>query len=225
MFASIAGWYDFLNHLLSFNLDKRWRRRVVKLSALGEKRRVLDLCTGTGDLALALADSLSPDALLVGVDFAEPMLQLARMKAARTRRPCAKLHLAGGDCLSLPFHDATFDLVTVAFGVRNFADLETGLSEIVRVAAPGAEVCILEFSQPTNPVWKRVFFFYFTQVLPRIGRLFSRTSAYSYLPDSVLKFPDRRQLAEVLALHGLERIEVESLALGVALIHRGWKPQ
>ena len=225
MFASIAGWYDFLNHLLSFNLDKRWRAKVARISARGARRRVLDLCTGTGDLALALAGSIAPDALLVGVDFAEPMLQLARQKAKRARRPCARLHLAGGDSLGLPFRDNTFDLVTVAFGVRNFADLENGLSEIVRVTAPEGEVCILEFSQPTNPLWKRLYLFYFTKILPRIGRLFSRTSAYSYLPDSVLKFPDRRQLSELLESQGLERVEVQSLTMGVALIHRGWKPQ
>lgn len=223
MFAAIAVRYDFLNHLLSFNLDRFWRQRVVRLTTRDRKNRVLDLCTGTADLALALRGNLGPGALVVGADFAEPMLRIAREKAARVANNRPPLHLVGGDCLGLPFRDGVFDLVTVAFGVRNFADLEKGLTEMVRVTAPGGEICIMEFSQPTNPLWKSIYLFYFTKILPRIGRVLSRTSAYSYLPDSVLNFPDRRKLSDILLSHGLERIEIHSLALGATLIHRGWK--
>jgi demethylmenaquinone methyltransferase/2-methoxy-6-polyprenyl-1,4-benzoquinol methylase len=227
MFRTIAPWYDFLNHLLSFQQDRLWRRRLVRLSDNSEAgrapRRILDLCSGTGDLALGFARVAEAGDLVVGADFTEAMLQRAQEKAAKAKAPCA-LSMVCGDALRLPFEDATFDVVTAAFGVRNFENLTAGLREMMRVTAPGGQVLILEFSQPRSRGFRALYLWYFTRLLPVIGRLFTRTNSYSYLRDSVLDFPDRLALKKLLEECGLRSIEIYPLTLGVALIHAGRKP-
>ena len=215
MFARISPRYDLLNHVLSANIDTRWRRRVVrKLQPhLGPERRVLDVGCGTGDLSVALFEKSA--AQVVGIDFCRPMLQLAQAKAPRLR-------FIEGDALQLPFSDAAFDCVTVAFALRNLASVELGLAELRRVLKPGGWLAILEFSQPTVPVIRQVVRFYYRRLLPWIGGLLSGLrSAYEYLPDSISKFPDQQRLASMMRSTGFESVEFENLSGGIAAIHTG----
>jgi demethylmenaquinone methyltransferase/2-methoxy-6-polyprenyl-1,4-benzoquinol methylase len=198
VFTAIAPRYDLLNHLLSLNVDRRWRRQAVKL--LGWERTpngiYLDLCAGTLDLAAALAGEPGFGGRIVGADFVLPMLQRGRDKAA------AVLPL-NADALDLPFSAASFDGATVGFGVRNLADLDQGLRESARVLKPGARLVILEFTTPTWPPMKAMYLSYFRHVLPLIGRLVSKhTTAYTYLPESVLNFPSPAALAERMRTAG-----------------------
>lgn len=223
MFAGIAGRYDLLNHLLSGNTDARWRRLVAKRlgGSLPAGARVLDVACGTGDLAFALAEA-APHAHVVGVDFCRPMLELAARKSARRERGAAFIE---GDALRLPFADATFDAVTIAFGLRNLARVEQGLGELLRVLKPGGRAAVLEFSRPVVPGFRALFQFYFTRVLPVVGGLVSGLrGAYEYLPDSVSRFPDQSALAEMMRSAGFERVEFENLTGGVAALHMGARP-
>ena len=229
MFARIAPRYDFLNHLLSFSLDKLWRRRTAKIfSAVLARRdaRVLDLCCGTGDLAFALARRRARLAgaaagPVIGSDFAEPMLVRAREKALDG---AGRAVFAGADALTLPFADASFDLVTTAFGFRNLSNYERGLKEFARVLRPGGEVGILEFSEPERGALAGVFRFYFRRVLPRIGGAISGDKqAYAYLPGSVAKFPGASELARLMERCGFEDVRVHSWNFGSVLLHRGKK--
>lgn len=221
MFARISSRYDLLNHLLSANSDKRWRALVVKRARarLQSGARVLDVACGTGDLALAL-DELDA-AEVTGLDFCRPMLDLAARKSANRR-----LRYVEGDALALPFADGTFDAVTIAFGLRNLASVEGGLRELLRVLKPGGVAFVLEFSQPVVPGLRALYQFYFTRVLPRIGGLLSGSrGAYEYLPDSVLRFPDQRTLAEMMCAVGFEQVEFENLTGGIAALHTGTLPR
>lgn len=226
MFARISGRYDLLNHLLSGNTDKRWRKLVAKrlkpaLSA--PDARALDVACGTGDLSLALVAQTG--ARVTGLDFCRPMLDHAARKAeeASTRRRCAFIE---GDALRLPFGEETFDAVTIAFGLRNLASVEKGLSELFRVLRPGGRACILEFSKPVVPGFSTLFQLYFSRVLPRIGGLISgSSSAYEYLPASVSRFPDQKQLAGMMREAGFEEVEYENLTGGVAALHMGTRLQ
>ncbi len=218
MFARIAGRYDFLNHLLSGNADRRWRRFAAgRLN--GRHRRVLDLATGTGDLALAIGREGRE---VIGADFCLDMLALARRKSGRASgsRPA----FSGADALVLPFGDGSFDAVTVAFGVRNFADRAAGLREISRVLRPGGTLLILEFSQPRG-AWGAVYRFYSAHVLPRIGGALSGSrSAYSYLNSSVQQWPGREEFSRALEASGFTDVSSTSLALGVVALHEGTRP-
>jgi demethylmenaquinone methyltransferase/2-methoxy-6-polyprenyl-1,4-benzoquinol methylase len=219
MFSGIAGRYDFLNHLLSGNVDKSWRRIAVRAlkPSLVEGARVLDVACGTGDLSLVLAEAGA--ARVVGLDFCRPMLEVARRKAEAGSRA---IPFVEGDALRLPFADETFDAATIAFGLRNLTGVAEGLRELRRILKPGGRLAVLEFSSPVVPGFRALFRFYFTRVLPRVGGLLSGSrGAYEYLPDSVLKFPDQRRLAEMMRAEGFERVEYRNLTGGVAALHTG----
>ncbi len=219
MFAGIARRYDLLNHLLSANIDRRWRRLVAdKLRAsLGAGTLTLDVACGTGDLALTLSDA--GETQITGLDFCRPMLEFAAQKAAQQKR---EIPFIEGDALHLPFASESFDVATIAFGLRNLASVEGGLRELFRVLRPGGRVAILEFSQPVVPGFRGLFRFYFTRVLPRIGGLVSGSrGAYEYLPDSVSRFPDQKRLAELMREIGFERVEYQNLTGGIAALHLG----
>jgi demethylmenaquinone methyltransferase/2-methoxy-6-polyprenyl-1,4-benzoquinol methylase len=219
MFSGIAGRYDLLNHLLSGNVDKRWRRVAVRAleSSLIEGARVLDVACGTGDLSLVLAETGT--VRVVGLDFCRPMLELARRKAEADSR---SIPFVEGDALRLPFADETFDAATIAFGLRNLAGVADGLRELRRILRPGGRLAVLEFSSPVVPGFRALFRFYFTRVLPRIGGLLSGSrGAYEYLPDSVLKFPDQKRLAELMREEGFEGVEYRNLTGGIAALHTG----
>ncbi|HKS30369.1 MAG TPA: bifunctional demethylmenaquinone methyltransferase/2-methoxy-6-polyprenyl-1,4-benzoquinol methylase UbiE [Pyrinomonadaceae bacterium] len=224
MFARISGRYDLLNHLLSANTDKRWRRLVAKSlqpALSSPEARALDVACGTGDLSLALAAATS--ARVTGLDFCRPMLEHAARKARDgAGRSCIFIE---GDALRLPFKDETFDAVSIAFGLRNLSSLEKGLSELLRVLRPGGRACILEFSKPVVPGFSTLFQFYFTRVLPRIGGIISgSSSAYEYLPASVSRFPDQKRLAGMMQEAGFDAVEYRNLTGGIAALHMGTRP-
>jgi demethylmenaquinone methyltransferase/2-methoxy-6-polyprenyl-1,4-benzoquinol methylase len=219
MFSGIARRYDLLNHLLSGNIDKRWRRKTARAleSSLVEGARVLDVACGTGDLSLVLAEA--GRARVVGLDFCRPMLEIARRKAAEGSRA---IPFVEGDALRLPFADETFDAATIAFGLRNLAGVAEGLRELRRILKPGGRLAVLEFSSPVVPGFRALFRFYFTRVLPRIGGLVSGSrGAYEYLPDSVTRFPDQKRLAELMRAEGFEGVEYSNLTGGIAALHTG----
>jgi demethylmenaquinone methyltransferase / 2-methoxy-6-polyprenyl-1,4-benzoquinol methylase len=222
MFTSIAPRYDLLNHLLSFNVDRLWRRRAAKTFAhilCRSQSQVLDLCCGTGDLALALhstAGGAKPT--IIGTDFSHAMLQRARVKSAETR-----LCWIEADALSLPFPDSSFDLVTSAFGFRNLADYLTGLREIVRVLRPGGECGILEFGEPSGPLG-RIYRVYFKRVLPAVGVLVSGVKGpYSYLPASVARFPEPERMLDSMRRAGFGEASWQPYTFGIAGLYRGKK--
>jgi demethylmenaquinone methyltransferase / 2-methoxy-6-polyprenyl-1,4-benzoquinol methylase len=223
MFATIAGRYDLLNHLLSGHMDKRWRRLVakrLKVSLRSEGVRILDVACGTGDLSLELLETTG--ARVFGTDFCRPMLELAARKAARHR---LRMPLIEGDALRLPFVDCSFDGATIAFGLRNLSDVAGGLKELVRVVKPGGKVAVLEFSQPVVPGFRWLFRVYFTKVLPLVGGLIGGSkTAYQYLPDSVSQFPDQENLAALMSQAGLEDVAYENLTGGIAALHIGRRP-
>ena len=222
MFGRIAGRYDLLNHLLSFNLDKRWRKRTVDRVApllADPKARVLDLCCGTGDVMLALEDRRG--AAVLGSDFCHPMLVEAHRKVDAVHKH-SKLFEA--DALRLPLADGSLDLITVAFGFRNFSNYRRGLDELLRVLRPGGTLAILEFSQPTNRVFGALYGFFSTRVLPWIGGLVSGSpEAYSYLPESIRKFPGAEDLAAQMRSTGFSSVEFERMTGGSVALHLGKK--
>lgn len=187
MFDSIAPRYDLLNHLLSFGVDRLWRRRMVGVVAAGTPAAILDVAAGTGDVAVALARRL-PAARITGIDLSGEMLAVGRGKVAR-RGLCDRIELVQGDAEQLSFPDGTFDAVTIGFGIRNFGSIEAGLAEAFRVLRPGGRLCILEFSTPRGRCFGPLYRFYFHRILPLVGRLISKDdSAYTYLPESVDHF-------------------------------------
>ena len=215
MFSAIASTYDFLNHLLSLNVDRRWRRITVSALAPCPGDRVLDLCTGTGDLAFSLM-GLS-GARVVGADFSAGMLAVARRKAKDRGLP---LPLVRADALALPFSDGCFEGAMVAFGVRNFEDLDAGLREMARVLKPGGRLAILEFSSPDRSFFGALYRLYFCRVLPRVGRLVSGADGpYSYLPATVEEFPTPQALVRRFAAQGLQVLAQRPLTGGIATLH------
>ncbi|RIH85355.1 Ubiquinone/menaquinone biosynthesis C-methyltransferase UbiE [Meiothermus luteus] len=219
MFSEIAPRYDLLNRVLSAGVDRRWRKALVEAALERGPKRILDLATGTGDVALLLK-RLAPQAEVIGGDFAPPMLELARLKA---RRAGLEISFVQADALALPFPDHRFDLVTIAFGFRNFADHERALAELHRVIAPGGRLCILEFPPPPKGGLGRLYRLYFTRILPLIGGLISgNPGAYRYLPESVERFPDPPTLATMMGLAGFET-HYRPLTGGIAALHVGDK--
>jgi demethylmenaquinone methyltransferase / 2-methoxy-6-polyprenyl-1,4-benzoquinol methylase len=222
MFGRVAGRYDLLNRLLSFNLDKRWRRRTVNRVAgilARPDSRVLDLCCGTGDVLLEM--QARAKCTVAGSDFCHPMLIEAGRKIARRgfRSP-----LFEADALALPVADDSFDLITMAFGFRNLANYERGLAEMLRVLKPGGVFALLEFSQPTNPAFAAVYGFFSARVLPRVGGMVSGSrDAYTYLPESIRKFPGAEELAASMHRAGFSRVEFERMTGGAVALHRGFK--
>jgi demethylmenaquinone methyltransferase / 2-methoxy-6-polyprenyl-1,4-benzoquinol methylase len=215
MFGAIASTYDFLNHLLSLNMDRHWRAVAVKALESKSSDIVLDLCTGTGDLAFALMKRSG--CRLVGADFSRPMLDIARNKGRKMGRP---FPLAQADALALPFRTAAFDSAMVAFGIRNFENLDMGLSEAARVLKPGGTLAILEFSSPRGSLFAVLYGFYFHEVLPRVGRIVSGAwGPYAYLPATVEDFPDAPSLALRLGTAGLSVHSQRPLTGGIATLH------
>ncbi|MBZ5673030.1 MAG: bifunctional demethylmenaquinone methyltransferase/2-methoxy-6-polyprenyl-1,4-benzoquinol methylase UbiE [Acidobacteriia bacterium] len=228
MFGRIAPRYDLLNHLLSFNLDKRWRARTVaRVSEVLDRpdAQVLDLCCGTGDVALALESRAGRSVL--ASDFCHPMLVEARRKIEARHKSEARgfrTPVFEADALALPLAGDSLDLITVAFGFRNLANYQNGLEEMLRVLKPGGVAAILEFSQPTNSAFRALYGFFSTRVLPRIGGLVSGSpEAYSYLPESIRKFPGAEQLAQEMRRAGFSRVEFERMTGGAVALHLGYK--
>ncbi|MCY3552995.1 MAG: class I SAM-dependent methyltransferase [Candidatus Poribacteria bacterium] len=258
LFSVIARHYDFLNSLLSLKRDRSWRHETVKVSDVKPASKVLDVCTGTGELALAYSDKIGAEGFVIGSDFCFEMLVIGNQKVGTGRgeqkrgrmeegkdgdpnlppfhpssptpsllpTPSASPRFLAADTLILPFLDDTFDVVSVGFGIRNVADLEMGIREMTRVAAPGGRVVILEFTQPVNPLFRSLYYFYFTKILPFIGNLISRNKddAYGYLPRSVMKFPDCDALKTVMEQCGLMDVQYYRKTFGIVAIHVGKKP-
>lgn len=220
MFGAIAGRYDLLNRLLSFGIDRRWRAQAVR-AALGPRpRRILDVATGTADLALSLKRA-APQAEVIGLDFSEEMLALGRKKVARQG---LELPLLQGDAQQLPFADASFDAVTVAYGLRNFSDRARGLREMQRVLRPGGRLVVLEFPPPPGGLFGRAFRYYFLRLTPVIaGALSGHRSAYEYLGQSVLEFPAPPELADMMRAAGFCQVRYTLQTFGVSALHLGDK--
>lgn len=226
MFNNIAPRYDLLNHLLSLNIDRYWRWRTTQLVPPRGAAPILDLCTGTGDLALAYHRASGGAAPVVGADFCHEMLVRAVDKTAK-RHAAGQVRYLEADAQQLPFPDNRFQITTVSFGLRNITDMERGLAEMIRVTQPGGRVTILEFSRPRGWFFGSLYHFYFQWILPLIGQIVSRSedSAYRYLPASVLQFPDGEALAERLRQHGLKEVRWYPLTFGIATLYVGTKPE
>jgi demethylmenaquinone methyltransferase / 2-methoxy-6-polyprenyl-1,4-benzoquinol methylase len=236
MFDRIAGVYDVMNRVMTAGLDRRWRRRAVERAELEAGQSALDACCGTGDLAFELARAVGPSGRVVGCDFSERMLELARAKEEELRRGeawlggpssngagrgIAPVEFEWADALELPYAENSFDAVTVGFGVRNLSDLEAGLAELVRVLRPGGRLVILEITQPRRPPLSTFFSLWFDRIVPLLGSVAGDSDAYSYLPDSVRGFPPPERLAELMDAAGLERIRWLLLGGGIIAIHSG----
>lgn len=219
MFGRVASRYDLLNSVMTAGLHHSWRKRAADRAELGTGDAALDVCCGTGDLALELTARVAPGGSVVGCDFSEPMLDLAREKARE--RSADGVRFEWADALSLPYDASRFDAVTVGFGVRNLADLDRGLQEMARVLKPGGRLVILEITQPTRPPLSTFFSLWFDRIVPRLGALSEESEAYSYLPESVRSFPGPRRLGELMDGAGLERIRWTILAGGIIAIHSG----
>lgn len=223
MFAQIAPTYDLLNSVLSLNTHKRWRPVAVKAACVPSGGRVLDLATGTADLALLLARQVGPAGVVVGADFCGEMLRLGRRKVARTG--CREIRLALGSADELPFADGSFDAVTMGFALRNVPDVGRCLREMARVTRSGGWVVNLELTRPARPLMGGLYRFYQNVFMPAVGGLISgRREAYSYLPQSIQEFPPPDAIAELLRRAGLEEVSWQSLTCGLATVHRGRKP-
>jgi demethylmenaquinone methyltransferase / 2-methoxy-6-polyprenyl-1,4-benzoquinol methylase len=222
MFGAIAPTYDLLNHLLSLNIDRYWRWRTTRLVPPAGDGPILDLCTGTGDLALAYDRAAQGRLPIVGADFCHEMLCRAGPKTAR-RKADERIHYVEADAQCLPFPDDMFQITCVAFGLRNVTDTDRGIAEMARVTRPGGKVVILEFSQPRHWLFGRLYRFYFRHVLPGVGQALSRSkdNAYRYLPASVMEFPDGAALADRLRRHGLIDVSWRPFTFGIATLYVG----
>jgi demethylmenaquinone methyltransferase/2-methoxy-6-polyprenyl-1,4-benzoquinol methylase len=217
MFDAIAPRYDLLNHVLSAGMDRGWRNRAIGALGLTDRARVLDVCTGTGDLALA-AVNRQHGASVVGVDFAAEMLRLGLVKV-RAASLQKRIHLVRGDAARIPVGDATCDAATIGFGIRNVAEPERALAEIARILKPGGRLAILEFGHPRIPGIRTLYTWYFRYMLPLVGRLISRhQSAYSYLPASVGTFPPPAEFAKTLAATGFSQVQAVPLTFGIVYL-------
>ena len=222
MFSDIASKYDFLNHFLSVNIDKRWRKKV--LDSLGEvihdhNSLILDVACGTGDLSLEL--KIHGNAKVIGTDFCRPMLEIAKDKTQKSKEI---IQYVEADGLNLSFADEHFDAVTIAFGLRNFSNWQKGLVEFRRILKSGGKLVVLEFSAPVIPIFRQIFNFYFASILPRVGCAFSGfRRAYDYLPASVSKFPEQNKLADALRQIGFSNVSYKNLTGGIVAIHTGKK--
>lgn len=221
MFNAIAGNYDFLNHFLSLGIDKLWRKKAINTLLNHKPKKILDLACGTGDLSIACL-KLNPDKV-IGIDISEKMIEIGKKKI-RQKKHEDSIDLIVADSENLPFNDNSFEAVTVAFGVRNFENLHNGLSEAYRVLKPGGNMVILEFSKPGKFPVKQLYFFYFSKILPWIGRLFSRDgSAYNYLPDSVKEFPQGNEFLKLMDENGFKNLNLKKLSFGICSIYYGQK--
>lgn len=224
MFGEIAGRYDLLNHLLSLNIDKYWRWQTVRRVRPSDDGPILDLCTGTGDLALGYYRATRGRARIVGADFCHPMLVVGARKGQRAGAN-GRMSFVEADAQCLPFVSDLFSIVCVAFGLRNVNDTDRGLREMIRVCRPGGRVAVLEFSSPEWQPFRSIYGWYFRHVLPRIGQALARNrqEAYSYLPASVSEFPSGEALAAKMQAAGLEEVKFYPMTLGVATLYVGKK--
>ena len=215
MFSAIAPRYDFLNRLLSLGIDRGWRRTLVRIALREENKAILDVACGTGDVSLELRQK-APRARIVGLDFSQAMLDLAQVKIDHAQ---AGIELVAASAEELPFSPADFDLLTIAFGIRNVVDKKKALAEFYRVLKPHGRLAILEFSQPQTAWLRALYNFYFFKVLPLVGGLFARRSAYRYLPDSVAKFPCQDEFSGWLKEAGFRQCRYHSLTFGIATLY------
>ncbi len=222
MFDGIAPRYDLLNHLLSLGIDKGWRKKAIREVASVSPKTILDVATGTGDLAIAAAKAI-PQASITGVDISTGMLDVGRRKVA-AQSLTQTISMQEGDSEALPFGDAVFDAVMCAYGVRNFEHLEAGLTEMARVLRPGGKLAILEFSKPKGALMAPLFAFYFKAILPLIGKLVSRHSrAYTYLPESVAAFPEGDAFTAMLSRCGFAAPRARPLSFGITTLYTATK--
>jgi len=223
MFDTIAPRYDFLNRLLSFGIDRHWRTYAVGQLNIPAGGRVLDVATGTGDVALEIARQTDPTVSIVGEDFTQGMLVLGQQKIELS--PYAdRILLVNAPCEAMPHPADLFDGVTIAFGIRNVVDRLEGLREMCRVLKPGGKAVILEFSHPESTLFRNLYHFYFRRILPFVGGLFSKRSAYTYLPDSVLEFPDRADFKALMTSAGFVKVTHKDLTFGIVTVYTGETP-
>jgi demethylmenaquinone methyltransferase/2-methoxy-6-polyprenyl-1,4-benzoquinol methylase len=226
MFDRIAGVYDRMNSVMTAGLHHHWRRRAADLAAVGPGARALDVATGTGDLALELARRVAPGGAVTGADFSERMLELARQKSDGARAAGlipreVDVRFEAANALALPYSDGEFDAATVGFGARNFSDLEGGLAEMTRVVRPGGRVVVLEITTPTGPPLSTFLDAWFDRIVPVLGRVAGDADAYSYLPNSVRRFPAPEALAAVMWRCGLRPVRYVITAGGIIALHVG----
>ncbi|HMU28119.1 MAG TPA: bifunctional demethylmenaquinone methyltransferase/2-methoxy-6-polyprenyl-1,4-benzoquinol methylase UbiE [Solirubrobacterales bacterium] len=219
MFDRISGVYDRMNRVMTAGLDQSWRARAAERARLEPGMKALDLCCGTGDLALMLAERVGPEGEVTGADFSRPMLDIALEKAKSEGLRQARFKWA--DALDLPFEDESFDALTIAFGARNLADLDRGISEMRRVLVPGGRLVILEITQPKRQPLAGFFALWFDRIVPQLGKLAGDSSAYTYLPESVRSFPDAETLAGKLDAGGLRHVRWTLMAGGIIALHSG----
>ncbi|MHB1651134.1 MAG: bifunctional demethylmenaquinone methyltransferase/2-methoxy-6-polyprenyl-1,4-benzoquinol methylase UbiE [Desulfitobacteriaceae bacterium] len=223
-FNAIAGHYDLMNTLMSFGMDKGWRRNVVRHVGAQPGKNILDVCCGTGQMSLELAAAVGSQGQVIGVDFSENMLEVAR-KRKKGSSWSAEIDFWQGDAMALPFPDNSFDGATVGWGLRNLPNLYQGIREMVRVVKPGSKVVSLDMAKPTLPVFKQGYWFYFEKLIPFMGSVFAgKESAYRYLHDSAVQFPSQQELVGVFSECGLIDAKFENLAGGVVAIVEGKKP-
>lgn len=221
MFDRISGVYDRMNRVMTAGLDRTWRERAAERARLQRGQSALDLCCGTGDLALVLAERVGTEGKVTGADFSRPMLDLASVKP--TPPDAAQVDFQWADALDLPYEDESFDAVTIAFGARNLADLDRGLEEMTRVLVPGGSVVILEITQPRRQPLKGFFGLWFDRIVPLLGKVAGDPSAYEYLPESVRSFPDAPTLASRMEAAGLKHIRWTLMAGGIIALHSAVK--
>lgn len=221
MFDRISGVYDRMNRVMTAGLDQTWRERAADRVRLEPGQHALDLCTGTGDLALALAERVGPQGKVIGADFSKPMLELAGKKALNDG--VSQVEFEWADALDLPYEDESFDGLTIAFGARNLADLDKGLSEMYRVLKPGGSLAILEITQPRRQPLATFFGLWFDRIVPMLGKFAGDSSAYTYLPESVRSFPDAETLGARLDAAGFRHVRWTLMAGSIIALHSGVK--
>ncbi|MCK0472127.1 demethylmenaquinone methyltransferase [Halalkalibacter sp. APA_J-10(15)] len=222
VFQSIYKKYDLMNSVISFQRHKAWRKDTMKIMQVQKGNRALDICCGTADWTIALAEAVGENGQVIGLDFSENMLKIGQEKIQQLQLNQANLVL--GNAMELPYDDASFDFVTIGFGLRNVPDYMQVLAEMHRVVKPGGKAVCLETSQPTIPVFKQLYFFYFKRIMPLFGKMFAKSyEEYSWLQESTMAFPDRAKLAEMFKEAGFEHVEVKAYSGGVAAMHMGIK--
>ncbi|TYO95989.1 demethylmenaquinone methyltransferase [Desulfallas thermosapovorans] len=224
VFESISDKYDFMNSVISFQQHKAWRRDTMKRMGVRKGQTALDVCCGTADWTIALAEAVGPEGTVYGLDFSHNMLQIGRAKVEA--KNLQQVQLVHGNAMELPFADNSFDHVTIGFGLRNVPDYLQVLKEMRRVAKPGGQVVCLETSQPTMPVFRQLYYLYFSYVMPLLGKLLAKSyRQYSWLQESAKDFPGRRELGDLFRQAGLVDIEIKAYTGGVAAMHLGHKPK